>query len=353
MKKISLIVVVLFIAFACGSEGETPTSSFDVQKLRSEFITQIETPAINAFTKSIDNVNATISDFVDNPSEVNLESLKNNWRVAAKNYSAIEILNLGEIRSSLIMSAFYTWNANEIAIEKFINSSKSISEDVINSLSTSQRGLSAIEYLLFEKSATVTITDFSNQRRKKYLKVLGENLVAKAALLQSSWTTYRDIFISNKATDINGGVAMIINQTNVLLENIRRFKIGEPAGLERTTATNVTLLQAEKSEYSLQLIAENLASIKKTFFDTKNSIDHYLFYVTKSQDISAKVDEKFTAIHEDLKALSTTTLKDAITEQPTKVKKLYNNIKDLIVIIKTDVASALSITITFTDNDGD
>ncbi|WP_407267487.1 hypothetical protein [Tenacibaculum maritimum] len=42
-----------------------------------------------------------------------------------------------------------------------------------------------------------------------------------------------------------------------------------------------------------------------------------------------------------------------LLSNPNDVKELYDTIKSLIILIKADLASALSITITFTDNDGD
>lgn len=354
MKKIIIFVAFLTLIFSCGSDGESSQpSSFNVEKLRSEFITQIETPAINAFSQSANSLNTAIVSFTENPSEEKLASLKTKWKGTATSFSAVEILNLGEVKTTLIMSAFYTWGANETAIEDFVAGTGEISSTALNSISTNQRGLAAVEYLLFEKSASETITDFSNKRRKEYLKALGENLVQKATTLTTSWVNYRNTFISNNATGINGGLNMIINQMNALLEDVRRFKIGEPAGLERTTTPNATLLQAEKSAYSLALILANINSVKRSYFETENSIDNYVAYITKSDKLNTKVQEKFTEIDNAIKALASTSLKNEITTKPTEVKKLYEAIKALIVLIKTDVASALSVTVTFTDNDGD
>lgn len=52
-------------------------------------------------------------------------------------------------------------------------------------------------------------------------------------------------------------------------------------------------------------------------------------------------------------ALSNTTLKNAIENNNSVADKLYKHIKDLIILQKIDVASALSSTVTFADNDGD
>lgn len=356
MKKIiASCCFVIALLFSCENDNEivTPTTSFDVQKLRSEFINQIEIPATTSFTESVTSLNAAIINFTDSPSEVTLSNLKIRWKQSAKDFTALEILTIGAVKTSLIMTSFYTWGTNEIAITNYIESTNPITNADINSQSTTMRGLSAVEFLLFEKTPAQTIIDFSNERRKQYLLVLGENLVDKTATLNTTWTNYRATFISNNQTGINGGVNMLVNQMNALLENVRRFKLGEPAGLEVKDSPDASLLQAEKSNYSLELIKENIASVKKTYFDTAHSLDNYVEYITKSNAINAKIKNQFIAIENDLTVIASEPLKDAISTKPVEVEKLYNDIRSLLVLIKIDVASALSITITFTDNDGD
>lgn len=359
MKKISFIYLftVLLLVACKGDEDiqvEPKKQAFAIEALRSEFINQIETPATIALGESISDLNTKISNFTATISEENLEALKLSWKQVATHFSTIEVLAIGDVKKSLIMPSFYTWQANEAAITDYIASTNPITKEAINIKPTTMRGLAAIEFLIFETSPSETITAFSNdERRKNYLTVLGENLVDKFIVLDNIWSTYRNKFIENNETGINGGVNMLVNQMNALLENIRRFKIGEPAGLEVTNSPDATGLQAEKSEYSLALIEANIASIKRVYFDTEHSLDDYVNHITTSSTLNDKIEAQFTIIDEDIADLSNAALKDAITTQPKKVEKLYNDIRALLVLVKTDVASALSVTITFTDNDGD
>ncbi|CAM1344419.1 imelysin family protein [Tenacibaculum amylolyticum] len=354
MRKIIVMLTVIAIVFACSNDSESRSeATFDVAKLRSEFISEIETPATTAFVNSVTDLNTAIVAFYNTTSQTNLESLRTQWKQTAKAFAFIEIMDFGEIQSSLIMSSFYTWGANETAINDYIASTNPITETTINARSTNTRGLSAIEFLLFENAITETLNDFSNTRRKEYLKVLGENLVKKAQILNSAWASYRSTFINNSSTGINGSVNMLVNQINVLLENVKRFKIGEPAGFQSTSTINTIALQAEKSEFSLNLIKENIAAVKSIYFGTANSLDNYVSAVTNSNEINDKILGVINAIEGDIATLENTSLSNAITFNISGVTKLYESINVLIVLVKVDVASALSVTITFTDNDGD
>jgi len=54
-----------------------------------------------------------------------------------------------------------------------------IEESIINSLPPKKRGLSAIEYLLFNTDLTATVNSFSNLCRKYFLDALSDNLLRK------------------------------------------------------------------------------------------------------------------------------------------------------------------------------
>lgn len=352
MKKTIFISIIFFILISCNKE-EGNSKIFEIESLRSEFIEEIEKPTTLKFIESIRNLNKNVIEFINDPKEETLTSLKLNWKNSAKIFSTIEFLNIGEIQKSLIISSFFTWNVNEENINQYIASANPITENRINSKPTNMRGLSAIEFLLFEKPPSETILDFSNVRRKEYLKVVSENLINKVEDFSSLWNNYRKLFIDNNESGINGGVNMLVNQMNVLLENVKRFKIGEPAGLEGTIVSDISKLQAEKSGISLELIKENIAIIKKTYFKTNNSLDDYVKFITNSNVINEKLKGNFTTVEKEIELLKNNTFNNSITTKVASIEKLYEAIKILIISIKVDVASALSITITFTDNDGD
>ena len=359
MKKIIYFTLLTLLVLSCSNEDETSDNkNFDVQKLRSEFINEIETSLTNNFINSTTALNESILLFLNDLTEGNLLELQKQWESTALAFSSIEVMDIGAIRTSLIMTSFYSWEADETSINSYIASGDPITASVINSRPTNTRGLGAIEFLIFEKPTNETLSDFSDERRKTYLKTLGENLIEKSQILNTTWTGYREEFISNNQTGINGGVNMLVNQLNVLLENVKRFKLGEPAGLENSAIKDVSALQAEKSKQSLLFIEENINSIKKILFQTDNSIVNYAKYIADSSELEIKLINQFTLIEGNISAIKGDTtieksLEEAINSNSPFVQDLYENIQSLIVLIKVDLASTLSITITFTDNDGD
>ena len=356
IKKITiriLAVVSLACFLACSAEKSAENEAFDVRNYHQTFVNDILTPATTQFLVDVKNLKQATTNFVLKTDKEQLSILRNLWKNTAISFSKIEIGNLGKLKTSGIYLSIYSWGANEEKIEEFIASTKTIEQSVINALPTKTRGLSAIEYLLFNADVTATLTSFSNQRRIDFLLALSENLLQKSTSLQEQWQDYSTSLINNTTTGIHGSINLIVNQLNVLLENVVRFKIGEAAGKENSTVINSELLQAYKSEISLQIIKENIAAVKAVYYGNSKGLDAYVSTITTTTDINDAIASAFSAIENNITSLSNTTLKHAIENNNSVVNELYYHIKDLIILIKVDVASTLSLTVTFTDNDGD
>ena len=351
-RLIFIYLLIFTVLLACNSDSDNQ-ETFNLKQLRADLINSVEQPTTTLFFESIQNLHTIIIAFSNDISIENLHKTKEAWKIAAGTFSTIEPYNFGEIKSTNIQTAFYSWGANDTGINEYISSNKSIDEETINSLSTTYRGLSAIEFLLFELSDQETIDSFSNSRRIEYLMVLGSNLVTKAEIYKTLWKTSRKNFIENIQTGINGSINQIVNQIYALLEDVKSFKIGQPAAIEKTNTPDAEKLQAEKSKFSLTLIQKNIESIKKIYFGNANGLDDYIFSETKNTKLNDKISKTFTDIENTINNLNSKPLKENIFDKPNEVKILYDKIKYLLLLMKIDVANVLSVTITVTDNDGD
>ena len=352
-SNIYISVICFFLMISCNKEDSPQNETFDVVKYHQFYTENLILPYISNLVTNTAILNQATEIFTTTPNEANLTSLRNAWKEVAISFSKVQIGNLGDIQTSAVYLSIYSWDANESKIEEFLATSTPISESEIISLSAKARGLAAIEYLIFENDAARTISLFSNQRRKDFLFSLGKNIVSKINSLDNQWKEYSTNFNNNTSTGINGSINFIVNQMNFLLENVRRFKVGEPAGIENSSTIDVSLLQADKSEISLEMIKENIASIKTAYYGNTEGLDDYVSSISKNEDVNEAIANTFSAIENNIASLSNSSLKNAITANNSQVTELHENIKDLIILIKVDVASILSITVTFTDNDGD
>jgi predicted lipoprotein len=347
------LVISFVLLLGCSKDDIVNKNDFNVFKYRQTYATSLIKPAITKFVLDASNLNQATTNFIAQTNAENLLVLQNLWKTVALSYAKTEIGNLGDIQTSAVYLSMYSWGANEIKIEELIASTTTIDENNINSMPTKTRGLTAIEYLLFSGDLKAIINSFSNERRKEILTALVKNLHSKSISLHEQWEIYTDFFINNTAIGINGSINLIVNQLNFLLEDVLRFKIGEPAGLDNSSNANTALLQAYRSEISLEIIQENIAAAKVVYYGIPDGLDDYVSSITGSEDINTSIATAFSGIENNIASLSNTSLKNAIENNNFAVNELYHHIKNLIVLIKVDVASSLSVTVTFTDNDGD
>ncbi|MFV0247875.1 MAG: imelysin family protein [Tenacibaculum sp.] len=353
-KTKNLVAITLLLTFCIVTCSKNDTeANFDIKKLRADLINSTEKPIRQNLTESINNLNTAVNSFANTTNKENLQIVKEAWKEAAINFSLIEVFNFGEVKSTNIQTAFYSWGANEAAIANFIASTDITNEENINSLPTNNRGLSAIEFLLFEQTEELTLQSFSNKRRLDYLQELGKNLVAKSTAYNLLWGSYQIIFIENDKNGINGSINQVVNQMYALLEDIKSLKIGQPAAIEKTTTANAEILQAEKSSFSLQLIQKNIESIKRLYFGDTNGLDDYVFFKTKNSELNDQIEKTFVEIENKITDFKGIPLKESIFSQSADVQSLYRSIRNLLILVRVDLANVLSVTITVTDNDGD
>jgi predicted lipoprotein len=103
---------------------------------------------------------------------------------------------------------------------------------------------------------------------------------------------------------------------------------------------------------SLDLLIANLESVQRTF---DAGLDDYVDYLQGGEpetSLSANIHAQFARVFEALDRIGTP-LEVAVVEDPAAVAAAYEEMRPLLVFLKTDMAAQLGITVTFSDADGD
>ena len=132
-----------------------------------------------------------------------------------------------------------------------------------------------------------------------------------------------------------------------------------PIGIPNFTEFRITagIVFADKCEgyysgLSKALAVANLTSLKKYFTGGNgNGIADYLVKLQKTE-LNSEVLAQFDIALAALAAIPDP-MSDAFTSSATIVDNAYSEVQKLLTLIKTDVASATAVQITYMDNDGD
>ena len=210
-------------------------------------------------------------------------------------------------------------------------------------------GFPAMDYLL------VQLRDNPDTLAFEYIRKTCEELTSKLNLISSSLSTeHKASFVANNGIAIGSSIGDFVNYFNQEFEFSKNFRVAIPSGI-RTAGIPLP----EKAEYrfigngksTLKAATQHLAGL---FQGTQNRIGlkHYLDFLEVSSQgmlLSDRIVDNFNVILSFIDTLPED-IEEANSEDLTT---LFQQMQSLVVLIKSDMPSALGIQINYVDNDGD
>lgn len=357
MYKSLLFGCVLLVFGSCQSDDESTKPEFDRKALLESVIQNEILPATANASSNFSDLSDAANAFTTAPDLEKLNTLRTHWKQSKRSWNHAELYNIGTVRQSFVYSTIDNWPTNTTIIENHIEAGTYTTEEAVAGSGSNAKGLPAIEYLLFGDDQIILekfTTDAYATERKEFLKATCAVLKTDGAAVHAKWENDEDRFTNALANGLSGSLNSLVNGQIALLEKMVFLKIAKPAGLSIQTAEpNPELLEAFRSSYALHCVNRNLAALK-TSYDVENNqsdLSALLIHSDRS-DLDNAIKDKFAACANSISEIDEP-LREAIYSQPEKVAALHENLRQLLILFKTDLSSALSITVTFSDNDGD
>ncbi|MFC5044904.1 imelysin family protein [Aquimarina hainanensis] len=362
MKKITSIFLITLIFFASCNENDhktttdTPTN-FDNQKMRANIVDDIIIPSVTSFREEATILHEKITLFVAAPSIESLDEAQLQWKKTATAYGYVYAFNIGTVKDNFMHLKLYNWPTYTNAIENRINGNTELNEETIAKISTPSKGISSIEYLLFNSPNNDIIQNFATEKRKQYLSLIAKELQTNAEKLVNIWDrngdNYATAFIQNKEEGLASSLNLLFNGLYNTADTVKKAKLGKPGGLENSSNTSPENLQAPFSKISKELILANIKSIERTFYNSDGlGVSDKITAIAGDTVLADALQKQLTNTQNALLAIDGD-IYTAINTQKEAVSKAHKEITALVIMLSNDVRSILSIIITPTDNDGD
>tara|TARA_B100000809_G_scaffold214645_1_gene219523 strand:- start:169 stop:1272 length:1104 start_codon:yes stop_codon:yes gene_type:complete len=360
-RSILLGLLLVLVIISCDSDGISEDQAqieYNRKALLNNTFTHGILPLHTAFINQADVLKEKATSFEQNSSLENLLRIQGQWESLTAIWKQCEVYNIGEVEDSFIHTRINTWPTNYSNIEEYINSSVPIDIDFINSVGSSSKGVSAVEYLLFKSDQESVLAEMqSDARRVDYLVALVQDLSNLSNEIFSIWEGYGPTYISAVQNDLDGGLNQTVNAMVTLIEEIIYSKLGRPLGDYNGGIVDFEETEAFRSDISLALIKNNIEELNRTFTGDyiantrKIGFDEYLRDIN-NDDLRIKIKEALENIILEI-SLFDESLNSALQNNLEKVFSLQSYCNDLLFLIKVDMASSTGSTITFNDNDGD
>ncbi|MBT1697432.1 imelysin family protein [Fulvivirgaceae bacterium PWU4] len=374
LNKITALGVVVLILSACGGNNGDPSpgeNAKDRKPILTHWADNIIVPSYAAFKGKFDVMVSKGDAFATAPDAASLVAFRAAWVDAYAEWQKVELFEFGPADRYTLRSFFniYPTDVNGIAANI---SDPSASLDL--PASYTRQGFPALDYLIngvgSDDQAIVAYYTASVEgpKRTAYIKRLTSRMNTLLTNVITEWGTYRDTFISKTGLDVSSSTGLVVNAYVLYFERyIRTGKIGIPSGATVTTAGVPYPEKVEafyKKDLSLALV-KNATLAVQGFFNGKDvvtgtegpSLASYLDALEAKDAasgtlLSTVIKNQFSEINGKLEPLSPNLTQQVQTNNQAMLD-VYAAMQKMVRILKVDMTSAMSVTITYTDNDGD
>lgn len=351
-----LVVLVTSVFHACSSHKGTPdptAPSNDGFKtgMLTNYADNIIIPSYTDLIIKLTALETQVNRFLDQPSAGTLETIKPAFKDAYLSYENTSAAYFGPAGALLLNNYLNTFPAIPGKIEQAITSGNyNLELPLVND---SIQGFPTLDYLLFAPNAVEKFSGIGAVARKKYVRDVLTRMKGLVANANTQWKgTYRTTFINSLKTDVGSSIGYLVNQLAYEMDVMKGPRIGWPFGKLSNGRVFADKSEGYYSGLTQELAVANLTSLKNYFTGGQgHGIADYLVLL-KKEALADQVLSQFDIAIAALNAIPQP-MAAAFSKNPTQVEEAYRQVQKLLTLIKTDVASATSIQITYQDNDGD
>jgi hypothetical protein len=375
LSKQNACLFFLLALFACGANNNEPAPADDGKDrevILTNWADNIVVPAYASFKIKFEAVKAKSDAFISVPGGSSLTDLRSAWQEAYLEWEKVELFEFGPADKYTLRNFFNIYPADVAGI------TANFSDPAANMevpAAYPRQGFPALDYLIngtgADDNSIVAFysTNADAAKHRGYLSRVVSRMNDLLTLVTQDWSgSYRTTFISNTGLDISSSMGAVVNAYVLSYERyVRSGKFGIPSGATVATGGMPSAEKVEayyKRDISL-LLAKNAHDAAVSFFKGKSittgaegaSFQSYLDALgakdaTTGTPLSTIISDEFDVVSARLDALSPN-LYDQVNTNNQAMIDTYKEMQKLVRILKVDMTSAMSVTITYTDNDGD
>jgi len=367
-KQLILAISLLLIIAGCkkkGSESDKP--QYDRASMLTNIGNNIIIPNYLAFHTQADKLDSAVADFNAAPDLTKLTNLQAIFKDAYRSWQSCTVYELGPAADAFLNLNLNTFPTTVADINNNISTG---TYDLNAAGNFDAKGFPGIDYLLFGAAAdnnailALYTSDANADNRKNYLAALSGEIKTLASDVYNAWIpsgkNYINTFVQASGTDIGSSVGFLVNQLSSSEELLKNYKIGIPNGEQSGGSPLPSKVEALYSGISVELAVLQVKSLQNLFLGKSNQGDGFGFddYVNftgasfNGTPLATAINNQFNTVIAKLQAIPDP-LSDSVTNNTATVHAAYLDLQKLLVLLKSEMPSALGVLITYNDNDGD
>ena len=357
----ALMIALAALALACSSE-----ESISRQEVLVSLTDDVIVPRYREASERMDTLRLSLTDLCEQPNQARLDVARTAWRDARAPWLRSQAVWFGPIMDRRSRS-FVDWSPVEPErIETTLSKRDSITAyDVRELLSSTQRGLGAVEYILFQDNELLlTALGVPDSIRCQYLVAIGDVAADETKAALDDWTgdnaegdAYAGYFNGTAANSLleKSAVNDTVSNSIFLIRRLGDMGLGKALGVEGAepdpSAIPGGLGRNQVADLRNQLLGMHDVYIGANDPD-RGDLGISALVRGVSEDADQRVRATFTDALAAMDGLSEP-LPETMSQNPEPAHAAYLSIKELQRVFNTDIVSLLGVTVGFADTDGD
>jgi predicted lipoprotein len=308
--------------------------------------------------------------FLSKPDITTLTAFRQAWVDAYTEWQKVELFDIGPANKTAIVNYYNIYPTSVAGINEYI-ADPTVNLEV--TASYDKQGFPALDYLLNGVGTTdaeilAFYTSSANgTKRLAYIKRITDHMDALLTKVINDWkSTYREEFTTKTGLDIGSPMGQLVNGYVLHYERfLRSGKFGIPSGAMLNGVVSAEKVEGfYKKDISKQL-AQTAHQAAVDFFNGKNAVTgasgpSFKTYLdglgakdsATGKTLSEIINAQFEVVNQKINVLKPSIYEEVKTNNAAVVQ-FYTEMQKAVRLLKVDMTAAMSIVITYTDNDGD
>lgn len=321
-------------------------------------------PRFREVAQEMGLLQTSLNALCDNPTQQRLGEAREAWRNARAPWMRSQAIWFGPIMDRRSRS-YMDWAPIEPErIEKMLEKRDSVDAEYIREfLASTQRGLGAVEYVLFDDDAAV-LRELGqpDSIRCQYLVALGGIVAEESAGALADWTgdnakgiSYATFFNGTASDSLLGKSALneLVRTSVFMSRTITDMRLGKALGVDGVDA-DPSVITGGDGNSSVADMRNQVLGMQDVYLGGEMDAGMGVSALVRglSKETDDRMREAFVNALEAIDGLDEP-LSAAIRDNPEAALEAHRALKHLQLTLSTDIVSLLDVTVGFADTDGD
>ncbi len=360
-KKLVLLILLSSFTLSCSDDNTgNPKIEIDKKALLTNYADNLIIPAFEDLYQKSNTLNERFGELKLEYSEQQFNKVRQAFSDLRNSWQFCSAYGFGPAEDVVLRQSLNTFPTDTIKIKSNIESG---SYSLVTSANFKAKGFPALDYLLFNVNNQTQEAVFTDTKVLQYLEDIINDIKTNVDYVRNEWQTYRDDFISKTGNDAGSSLSLFINEFVKDYELAKRAKVGFPLGVSLSDVLPYHF-EAPYSLNSSRLLGFNLQSYRTILTGPENNdltktdnLYEYLQELSATRGDALLADVILSELDETIGLLNKMDIPFRksleLSPEKAKIEALYKNMQESVVLLKTDMVSAMGILINYQDNDGD